>query len=276
MWSRVFRPVSVTPCILMRMASSTGSGKLAGKVAVVTASTEGIGFAIARRLGQDGAKVMVSSRKQANVDAAVKQLQSENLSVAGITCHVGKAQDRAKLIQETVKTFGGIDILVSNAAVNPVFGPIMDTSPESWDKIFDINVKATFFLCKETLPYIKERGKGSIVLISSVAGYVPFNLLGPYSVSKTSLLGLSKAMAPELAADNIRINVVCPGLIKTKFSQALWKSDAALEKTLEGIPLRRIGDPEDCSGIVSFLASDDSSYVTGESVLVTGGMTARL
>ncbi|XP_046332569.2 dehydrogenase/reductase SDR family member 4-like isoform X1 [Haliotis rufescens] len=276
MWSRVFRPISVAPRILMRMASSTGSGKLAGKVAIVTASTEGIGFAVARRLGQDGARVMVSSRKQANVDAAVKQLQSENLNVAGVTCHVGKPADRAKLIQETVKTFGGIDILVSNAAINPIFGPIMETTPEAWDKIFEVNVKSTFFLCKEALPYIKEKGKGSIVLISSVAGYVPFNLLGAYSVSKTSLLGLSKAMVPELAADNIRINVVCPGLIKTKFSEALWKSDAALDKALEGIPLRRIGETEDCSGIVAFLASDDSSYLTGESVVVTGGMTARL
>ncbi|XP_067652126.1 dehydrogenase/reductase SDR family member 4-like isoform X2 [Haliotis asinina] len=276
MWSRVFRPVSATPRILMRMASSAGNGKLAGKVALVTASTEGIGYAIARRLGQDGAKVMVSSRKQANVDAAVKQLQAENLSVAGITCHVGKPQDRTKLIEETVKTFGGIDILVSNAAVNPIYGPIMETSPEAWDKIFDINVKATFFLCKETLPYIKERGKGSIVIISSIAGYVPMKMLGVYAISKTSLLGMSKAMASELAADNVRINVVCPGLIKTKFSQALWQTEAVLERALEGIPLGRTGETEDCSGIVSFLVSDDASYITGESVLVTGGRSARL
>ncbi|XP_050398512.1 dehydrogenase/reductase SDR family member 4 [Patella vulgata] len=250
--------------------------KLLGKVAIVTASTDGIGFAIARRLGQDGAKVMISSRKQEHVDHAVQTLKKEHLEVEGVVCHVGKTSDRTNLVEKTVERFGGIDILVSNAAVNPYFGPMMNIKEDSWDKIFDINVKATFLLCQETVPHIIKRGSGSIILVSSIAGYVPLSLLGPYGVSKTALFGLAKAMVPELAQSKIRVNVLAPGIIKTKFSEALWKNDGAYKMALQQIPLGRMAEPEECAGTVSFLASDDSSYITGETILVTGGMTARL
>ncbi|ESO82883.1 hypothetical protein LOTGIDRAFT_211528 [Lottia gigantea] len=252
------------------------AGKLLGKVAIVTASTEGIGFAIARRLGQDGAKVMISSRKEDNVKQAVEKLKNEKLEVEGMVCHVGKTNDRSNLVKKTIERFGAIDILVSNAAVNPYFGPMMNIKEEQWDKIFDINVKAAFLLCQEAVPHIAKRGSGSIILVSSVAGYSPLSLLGPYGVSKTALLGLAKAMAPELAQSNIRVNVLAPGIIKTNFSKAIWTNDNVHNQVVKQIPMNRMGEPEDCAGTVSFLASDDSKYITGESILVTGGMTARL
>ncbi|XP_076449875.1 dehydrogenase/reductase SDR family member 4-like [Babylonia areolata] len=256
--------------------SDTGGKKLAGKVAIVTASTEGIGLAIARRLCQDGAKVMISSRKQKNVDGAVTQLRNESLDVAGVVCHVANKEHRARLIEETVSKFGGIDILVSNAAANPYFGTLLDTPEAAWDKIFDTNVKATFFLCKDVVPYLEKRGGGSIVLVSSRAGFVPETTIGAYSISKTALLGLTKALAPELASSNIRVNCLAPGLIKTKFSKALWESDSTLEEIHRGIPMHRAGVPEECAGVVSFMVSEDSSYMTGETIVVSGGLSSRL
>ncbi|KAL8570482.1 hypothetical protein ACOMHN_034517 [Nucella lapillus] len=264
-------------CLLhMRMASNTGGQKLAGKVAIVTASTEGIGLGIAKRLCEDGAKVMVSSRKKEKVDAAVQQLRSENLQASGIVCHVSDAAHRTKLIEETMKQFGGVDILVSNAGVSPYFGPLLSTPEDAWDKIFDTNVKSGFMLCKEIAPHLEKRGGGSIVFVSSIAAYSPVALIGAYSISKTAVLGMVKALAPELAGGNIRINGVAPGIIKTGFSAALWGNEQIADASLQQIPLRRFGTPEDVAGVVSFLASEDSSYLTGETILAAGGMIGRL
>ncbi|XP_015269014.1 PREDICTED: dehydrogenase/reductase SDR family member 4-like [Gekko japonicus] len=198
-----------------------------------------IGFAIARRLGQDGAHVVVSSRKQANVDQAVAELQKENLSVSGLVCHVGKAEDRQRLIDVALERHGGIDILVSNAAVNPFFGSTVDATEDVWDKILDINVKATALLVKLVVPHMEKRGGGSIVIVSSIAAYSPFPGLGPYNVSKTALLGLTRTLAPELAPSNIRINALAPGLIRTKFSSALWQDKATENKLMEAMRIRR-------------------------------------
>lgn len=256
--------------------TSNSSQKLSGKVAIVTASTDGIGYAIAERLGQDGAKVVVSSRKQKNVDAAVEKLRAKNLHVHGTVCHVGKKEDRASLIKQTLDQFGGIDIVVSNAAVNPFFGPTLDCSEEQWDKIFDLNVKATFMLIKETVPHMQTRGGGSVTVVSSIAGYNPIPMLGPYSVSKTALLGLIKSLVPQLATMNIRINGLAPGIIETHFSQALTSIEEIAKSILSQVPLNRFGQPPECAGVVSFLSSDDASYITGETILVTGGISARL
>lgn len=259
--------------VISRMASSK---RLSGKVAVVTASTDGIGFAIAKRLGQEGAHVVVSSRSEANVERAVSSLKNDGISVKGLVCHVGKQEHRSKLLEEAAKVKGSIDILVSNAAVNPVFGPMLNTDERAWDKIMELNVKASFFLCKETVPYMEKAGGGSIMFVTSIAGYQPFSLLGAYSVSKTALLGMVKALTPELAARNIRVNGIAPGVIKTKFSQALTQDKEAEERALQDIPIQRLGKPDDIAGIAAFLASDDSSYLTGETILVTGGMPSRL
>ncbi|XP_072168957.1 dehydrogenase/reductase SDR family member 4-like [Diadema setosum] len=260
----------------MASAAATSSRRLEGKVAVVTASTEGIGYAIAKRLGEEGAHVVISSRKQANVDRALQELKNANLNVKGLVCHVGKGEDRAKLLEMAAQETGGIDILVSNAAVNPFFGHILDCSEDAWDKIFDINVKATFLLIKEAVPHMVKRGGGSIVMVSSIAGFMPFELLGPYSVSKTALLGLTKALTPQLSDMNIRVNCVAPGLVKTKFSSALFSTEENTKLALSNIPMKRAGVPDEIGGIVSFLSSDDASYITGETILVAGGMPSRL
>uniref|UniRef100_A0ABM5EJ52 Dehydrogenase/reductase SDR family member 4-like isoform X1 n=2 Tax=Pogona vitticeps TaxID=103695 RepID=A0ABM5EJ52_9SAUR len=264
---------------LVRMSSAAGAlprGKLADKVALVTASTEGIGFAIARRMAQDGAHVVISSRKQANVDRAVDELQKENLSVSGLVCHVGKAEDRQRLIDAALERHGGIDILVSNAAVNPFMGSLLDVTEEVWDKILDVNIKATALLVNKVVPHMEKRGGGSIVIVSSVAAYSPFPALGPYNVSKTALLGLTRNLALELTARNIRVNCLAPGLIRTKFSSVLWQDKATGDKLMESMRIHRIGEPSDCAGIVSFLCSSDADYITGETVVVAGGSPSRL
>ncbi|XP_044087663.1 dehydrogenase/reductase SDR family member 4 isoform X2 [Neovison vison] len=217
----------------VRMASSGMARRdpLANKVALVTASTDGIGFAIARRLAQDGAHVVVSSRKQQNVDRAVATLQGEGLSVTGTVCHVGKAEDRERLVAMAVSLHGGIDILVSNAAVNPFFGNLMDVTEEVWDKILDINVKATALMTKAVVPEMEKRGGGSVVIVASVGAYFPF---------------------------------------------PLWKDKEREESIKEIMQIRRIGKPDECAGIVSFLCSEDASYITGETVVVGGGTPSRL
>ncbi|CAH1779235.1 unnamed protein product [Owenia fusiformis] len=255
------------------MATKTG---LKGKVAIVTASTAGIGFAIAKRLAQDGAHVVISSRKKQKVDAAVQELKAEGLNVSGIVCHVGKAEDRKKLIEQTVKEQGGLDIFVSNAAVNPTMGPILETTESVWDKIFDTNLKANFFLIKDAAEQIEKRGGGSIIQVSSIGGFIGDEFLGAYAVSKTAMIGLTKALVPQLASMNIRINTICPGVIKTRFSEALWKSPMAEEMEKTTIPMGRFGVSEDCAGAVSFFVSDDASYITGENMVIAGGVKSRL
>ncbi|WAR12438.1 DHRS4-like protein [Mya arenaria] len=218
-----------------------------------------IGLSIAERLATEGAAVMVSSRKQANVDKAVGDLRKKGLKVAGIVCHVAKPDHRTRLIEKTVAEFGGLDLLVSNAAVNPIFGPILNATEDAWEKIFDVNVKATFFLIKEAVPYMEKRGGGSVVIVSSQAGYSPSEMMGPYSISKTALLGMTKALVPQLSASNIR----------------LWKNEFSAS-VRDQVPLKRFARSEECAGVVSFLLSDDASYVTGETVTITGGMPNRL
>ncbi|XP_075161530.1 dehydrogenase/reductase 4 [Haematobia irritans] len=250
--------------------------RLQGKVAVVTASTDGIGFSIAKRLAQDGCNVVISSRKQNNVDKAVMELRKENLNVLGLKCHVAEAQDRKHLFDETMKKFGKINILISNAATNPAVGGVLDCDEKVWDKIFDVNVKSSYLLAKEALPFLRKEKNSSIIFVSSIAGYDAFGLLGAYSVSKTALIGLTKAAAKDLAPEGIRVNCLAPGIIKTKFSKALYEDEAANEQALSKIPLGRLGQPEEMAGIISFLVSDDASYITGETIVAAGGMAGRL
>ncbi|XP_012322787.1 dehydrogenase/reductase SDR family member 4-like [Aotus nancymaae] len=269
-WARAWKSV--------RMASSgmTRRHPLANKVALVTASTDGIGFAIARRLAQDGAHVVVSSRKQQNVDQAVATLQGEGLSVTGTVCHVGKAEDREQLVAMAVKLHGGIDILVTNAAVNPSFENIIDTTEEMWDKVLNINVTATAMMTKAVVPEMEKRGGGSVVITSSIGAFHPSPGFGSYCVSKTALLGLTKCLATELAPRNIRVNCIAPGLIKTSFSKMLWIDKEQEKRTKESLKISRMGEPVECAGIVSFLCSEDASYITGETVVVAGGTPSRL
>ncbi|KAF2351189.1 NAD(P)-binding domain [Trinorchestia longiramus] len=272
---KAFKPVISST--LLRRNMSQASQKLSGKVAVVTASTEGIGFAIAERLATDGARVVVSSRRSGNVERAVKELNEKGLTdILGVQCNVSKEKERNNLVQEAVNKFGGIDILVSNAAVNPAMGGILDCAEPVWDKIFDVNVKSAWQLTQLVVPHMQKNQKGSIIYVASIGGYHPLDLLGAYSLSKTTLLGLSKCVAVQLAPDNIRANCIAPGIVKTRFSAPLHGNETIYEKMLERIPLGRMAEPSEMAGLVSFLASDDSSYITGENFVAAGGMQSRL
>jgi len=271
----------------MHQTACEANPRLLNHVAIVTASTRGIGYAIARRLLQEGATVVISSRKQESVDAALKTLREEGFSRAeGRVCHVSNNEQRKALIDDTVSKHGNINILVNNAAISPAYGPIIETSEKTWDKIFETNVKAGFLMscevAKTMIEYRKRTNEAklnqSIIFISSIAAYRSLPLLGAYSVSKTALLGLSKALATEWGPEGIRVNCICPGVIKTQFSELLWKdSDSGISKEfLKEIPQGRFGDPDEVAGVVAMLVSSDGSYVTGESITISGGLASKL
>jgi len=189
---------------------------LTNKVAIITGSSKGIGAAIARGLAEYGAKVVISSRKQAAVDAVANNLKNEGYEATGIACHVGDEAQCKNLIQQTIAVYGGIDILINNAATNPVFGPMVESSSKLFDKIINVNVKACFLLANLCHPIMKERGGGSIINISSVEGLKPSFGTALYSISKAGLIMLTQNQAKEWGKDNIRSNAICPGLIQTK------------------------------------------------------------
>lgn len=249
------------------------SQRLKDHVAVVTASTKGIGLAIARRLAAEGAHVVVSSREQEHVDEAVQSIAQKGGSASGLVCHVGRKEDRRRLVTETLQAHGRIDILVNNAAVNPVFGPVIQIEEQAWDKIMETNVKAAFFLTVEVARQMMERGSGSIVFVASTAGIRPMPFLGAYSVSKAAVLGLVRVLAYEWATTGIRVNAVAPGLIQTRFSEALWKDEGIKEQVLRHVPMQRVGQPQEVAGAVAYLCSDEASYVSGETIVVSGGMS---
>ncbi|KAM6288747.1 dehydrogenase/reductase SDR family member 4-like [Aegotheles albertisi] len=256
--------------------TQASGGPLAGKVAVVTASTDGIGLAVAVGLGRAGARVVVSSRRAPHVEAAVGQLRSQGLEVSGVVCHVGQPHSRERLINKAVELYGGLDILVSNAATNPHLGPTLELDEATWGKIFQVNVTAAAMLVGLALPHMERRGGGVIVLVSSLAGYRPFPALGPYSVSKTALLGLVKALGAELRPRGVRVNGVAPGLIRTRFSAALWQDAAVREQVMSSLGITRLGTPEDVAEVVTFLCSPGAEYLSGETLVVAGGAPSRL
>lgn len=250
-----------------------GKRRMEGKVAIVTASTQGIGFSIAERLASEGASVVISSRRQKNVDEAVKQLKDKGLEVFGVVCHVSNAQQRKNLIEKTVQKYGKIDVIVSNAAVNPSVDSILETKESVLDKLWEINVKAAVLILQDAAPHLTKNS--SVVLISSIAGYTPDPTLAMYGVTKTALLGLTKALAADMGP-NTRVNCVAPGFVPTHFAEFLTTNDALREGIEEKTLLKRLGKTEEIAAAAAFLASDDASYITGETLVVAGGMHARL
>ena len=248
--------------------------QLDNKVAIVTGASKGIGEAMARGLAEFGAKVVISSRKRESVDAVAESFQNDGLEAIAIAANMGNVEEAQTLIDQTVDAYGGIDIIINNAAANPVFGPIQNTEERAFDKILDVNLKGPFELCKKAYPILKQRGGGSIINISSIGGLTPERGIGIYSVSKAGLINLTKAMAQDWGVDNIRVNAICPGLIKTKFSEALWGNEPILDRFLQQIPLNRVGTSDDVAGLAVYLASDAAAYCTGGVYLIDGGYTA--
>lgn len=244
---------------------------LTGKVAIVTGASKGIGESIARGLAEFGAKVMVSSRKQDAVDAVAKTIQAAGGEADAFAAHAGSTADLHALVDKTVARFGGVDIIVNNAAANPVFGPIVMADEGVFDKIMAVNVKGPLELAKKAFPIMAERGGGSVINISSIGGISPEPMLGIYSVSKAALISLTKVLAAEWGAVKIRVNAICPGLVQTKFSKALWETESNLEKFTSQLPLGRMAQPDEIAPLAVFLAGDAASYCTGSVYLADGG-----
>lgn len=244
---------------------------LSGRVAIISGASKGIGKAIARGLAECGASVVVSSRKQDAVDAVAAEFTADGLTATGIACHVGDEAQLQNLVEQTIATYGGIDILINNAATNPVFGPLDQMTGEVFDKVMNVNVRACMLLANLCKPSMEKRGKGSVINIASVEGLKPSPMMSIYSVSKAALVMLTQSQAREWGSDNIRANAICPGLIQTKFSAALWQNEQILDHFVSQLPLQRMAQPEEMVGLALYLASDLGSYSTGGVFTADGG-----
>jgi len=246
---------------------------LTGKVAVITGSTKGIGKAIAEEYAKAGAKVVISSRKADACEQVASELQAKGFEALPIACHVGDKAQLQNLVDKTLEAWGRIDILVCNAATNPVYGATSTVSDEAFDKIMGTNVKGTFWLCNMVIPQMAELGGGSIVLLSSIAGIRASANIGVYGMSKAAEAGLARNLSLEWGPRNIRVNSIAPGLIRTDFAQALLDDPDRLKRVEEKLPLRRVGEPVDIAGVALFLASAAGAYVTGQTIVADGGDT---
>lgn len=247
---------------------------LTGKVALITGASRGIGQAIAEAYAAAGAKVVLASRKQASVEAVAESIRGNGGEALAVAAHTGEDTAVTALVQQAVDAYGGVDIVVNNAATNPHFGPIMSSDESHWDKILDVNVKGYFRVAKACVPSMQQRGGGKIINMASIAGKRPQPGMGIYCVSKAAVLMLTEVLAVELAADNIQVNAIAPGFVQTKFSSAIWGNAQINEMVMKTIPQGRMAQPEELTGIALYLASGASSFTTGATFLVDGGQFA--
>jgi NAD(P)-dependent dehydrogenase (short-subunit alcohol dehydrogenase family) len=244
---------------------------LSGKVALITGASRGIGEAIAIAYAQAGAKVVLASRKQADLDNVVQRIREAGGDALPIAAHTGDIEAVTAMVEKATSTFGGIDILVNNAATNPHFGHILTAEDSHWDKILDVNVKGYFRVVKACVESMKARGGGKVINMASVAGLEPQPMMGIYSISKAAVLMLTKVLAAELAQFNIQVNAIAPGFVKTKFSSALWQNPQINQAVLKTIPQKRMAEPQEIAGMAVYLASPASSFVTGAIFSIDGG-----
>jgi NAD(P)-dependent dehydrogenase (short-subunit alcohol dehydrogenase family) len=244
---------------------------LTGRVALITGASRGIGSAIATALVEQGAQVVLSSRKQADLDEEASRINALYPERAtAIAAHAGRPEDLELLVKAVMESHGHIDILVNNAATNPYFGPVLAAELPAWDKTFEVNLRGVFVLTKLVYEAWMESHGGVIVNVASVGGIRPGLGLGVYNVSKAGVIMLTKQLARELGS-NVRVNAVAPGLIKTRFAEALWGNEAILDRVLASNPMGRIGLPDEVAGVVAFLVSDAASYVNGQAIVIDGG-----
>ncbi len=259
-------------CQCKKMKQSTRNlFELAGKVAIVTGASKGIGLSIARGLAEYGAKVVISSRSQESLNVVAKELSVDGLKVFPFACHVGDENQRKDLVKKTIDIYGRIDILVNNAAINPVHDSIEKMSSEVYDKILNVNLKAAFDLSNLCFPYLKKGKQGAIINIASVEGLKPSFGLGLYSITKAALIMLTQVQAKEWGKYGIRSNAICPGLIKTKFSSALWQNEKLKKQIEKHLPAGRVAEPIEMSGLAVYLSSSAASYTTGGIYTADGG-----
>ena len=246
---------------------------LEGKIAVITGSSRGIGKAIAICMAGLGAKVVISSRKADACEVVAEEIRAAGGEALVIACNISDPKQVERLIAETEDKLGVPDIMVCNAAVNPSYGPMADLTDEAFDKIMGSNVKSNLWLCNRTIPGMKAKGGGSVVIISSIAGLRGNTVIGAYGISKAADFALARNLAVEHGPDNVRVNCIAPGLVKTDFARALWEDEKALAQRTATTPLRRIGEPDEIAPAAAFLASNASSFITGQVIVADGGVT---
>jgi NAD(P)-dependent dehydrogenase (short-subunit alcohol dehydrogenase family) len=246
---------------------------LTGQVAVITGSSRGIGRSSAELLARLGAKVVISSRKAEACEEVAQGIRKAGGDAHVLACNISRREEVEALVAGSIKHYGKIDILVCNAAVNPYYGPLLDIKDDAFDKIMASNVKSNLWLCALAIPPMAERGKGSVVIISSIGGLRGSTVIGAYGISKAADFALCRSLAAEWGPKGVRVNCVAPGLVKTDFARALWEDEERLKRRCATTPLRRIGEPDEIAGAVAYLGSDASSFMTGQTIVVDGGVT---
>jgi NAD(P)-dependent dehydrogenase (short-subunit alcohol dehydrogenase family) len=246
---------------------------LTDKVAVITGSSRGIGRATAESMAALGAKVVISSRKAEACEAVAREIAEKGGEAAAIPCNISRKAEVEALVEKTNARFGRIDILVCNAAVNPVFGPLLHLTDEAFDKVIGANVKSNLWLCNLVIPGMAARGDGAVIVVSSIAGLRGTDMLGMYGISKAADFALVRNLAVEWGPRNVRVNAIAPGIVKTDFARALWENEELMKRRNAATPLRRIGSPEEIGSIAAFLASPAASFITGQIIVADGGVT---
>ena len=246
---------------------------MTGKAALITGSSRGIGRAIAEAFAEAGASVVVSSRKQDACDQVARGIRARGAEAVAIACNISDREAIDTLVTSAAERLGPIDILVGNAATNPYYGPLLGIEDRAWDKVMGTNVRSNLWLCNRVIPGMAERGEGAVILVSSIAAFKGDAALGAYAVSKAAEIQLMRSLAVEWGPAGVRVNAIAPGLVRTEFARALWEDDTRRAARERATPLRRIGEPEDIAGAAVFLASRAGAYVTGQCVVVDGGVT---
>jgi NAD(P)-dependent dehydrogenase (short-subunit alcohol dehydrogenase family) len=257
----------------MKSIPPTNAFRLDGKVAVVTGSSRGIGRSIAEHLAAHGAKVVISSRKQGPCEEVAQAIRAGGGEAIAVPASIGEKTQLEELVAQTRKQFGPIDILVCNAASNPYFGPMSGLPDEAFQKVLQNNIVANHWLANLVAPEMAQRRDGAIIIVSSIGGLKGSAMLGAYAVSKAADMQLARNLAVEWGKHNIRVNCIAPGLVKTDFARALWSNPELLARTEAVTPLGRIGEPDDIGAIAVFLASRAGAFVTGQTIVVDGGIT---
>jgi NAD(P)-dependent dehydrogenase (short-subunit alcohol dehydrogenase family) len=247
---------------------------LSGKVAVVTGGSRGIGRAICERMAEHGAKVVVSSRKLDACQVVVDAIKGRGGEAVAVACNIGRKPELQGLVDKATETYGGVDILVCNAAINPHFGPAMGIADDIFDKMMATNIKSNMWLSHMAIPSMEARGGGAIIIISSIGGYRGSVNLGAYAITKAADIQLARNLAVEWGPKNIRVNAIAPGLVRTDFARALWEDPVNYKKRTRDTPLKRIGEPDEIAGAAIFLASPAGSFTTGQSFVIDGGTLA--
>lgn len=249
---------------------------LRGKVALVTGASRGIGEAIAGALAGAGARVVLSSRKQDALDEVAAAIRERGGDARGIAAHNGSKEALAALMAQIETDYGGLDILVNNAATNPHFGPILEAEDSMWQKTIEVNIMGAIWLIQSAVVSMRGRGGGKIINIASVNGLRPGRMQGVYSATKAALISITQTLAMELAPDNIQVNAIAPGLIDTRFARAITGNEMIMDSLLPRIPAGRVGQPDDLTGIALYLAAPASGYTTGQTFVVDGGLTVPM